>query len=238
MEGFYNYICSLNPNDYTDTPELVIFGEWLRQNKVRYEQDAYKKWYVYDIYDTTKDEYKDQDFVKQFCIAHNLTYVNVVYDGEFISWEHVKGFLNHHWKSLGDEEGIVVKNMTRLNDPNIRQPFYLKIVNESFSEVVKNKERIIDPEVEAEKKRIQSLAESIVTERRIEKKIFELRDGGILPYKLTPEDMKTVSKVLPKVVYEDCLKEEKEIVAACGEGFGKTCNSITMRIARNIICGS
>jgi len=239
LNGFWNYIQSLNAEEYSKTPELVIYGEWCgARNKIRYEDDVKGGWYVYDIYDVDKAEYKPQDFVKEFCAEHNLTYVNELYNGKFISWDHVKGFLNHHWKSLGQEEGIVVKNQTMLNDPNTREPFYLKIVNDSFSEVMKNKVKVVDPEKEAEKERIQSLVESIVTERRVEKKLFELRDSGELPEKLQPEDMKLVAKLLPKIIYDDCLKEEEETVKACGEMFGKMCGSITMKIARQIICGS
>ena len=237
LEGFWNYVQTLDSTAYAKESDYVIYGEWLRKNKVIYEPSAMHKWYVYDIYDVKKAEYKDQEFVKDFCNRHGLLYVNEVYNGEFVSWEHVKRFLNHHWMSVGQEEGIVVKNQTRLNDPNNRNPFYLKIVNDSFSEVM-TKTKVKDPEKEAEKVRVQEKVESIVTERRVEKKLFELRDMGQLPDKLRPEDMKLVAKLLPKLVYDDCLKEEEETVIECGEMFGKMCGAVAMKFARKIICGS
>jgi hypothetical protein len=47
--------------------------------------------------------------------------------------------------------------------------------------------------------------------------------------------MKLVAQKLPKAVYDDCVKEEKEVVDAIGAKFGKICGSITMAYARKII---
>ena len=60
--------------------------------------------------------------------------------GEFISWEHCMTFCNS--PAYGDkQEGIVIKNQTKLNDPNTRMPFVLKIVNDCFSEVKRENRR-------------------------------------------------------------------------------------------------
>lgn len=67
--------------------------------------------------------------------------------------------------------------------------------------------------------------------------IYKLRDEGVLPTKLNPEDMGMIARILPKEIYEDCIKEEKEMVIAAGEYFGKMCSSITMLHARCIILG-
>ena len=49
--------------------------------------------------------------------------------------------------------------------------------------------------------------------------------------------MKIVAQNLPKRIYEDCVKEEKESVMACGEYFGKMCGSTVMKHAKSIILG-
>lgn len=46
--------------------------------------------------------------------------------------------------------------------------------------------------------------------------------------------MKSLSKLLPEAAYEDCRKEESEIVNA-NENFGKICASLTMKYAREIL---
>lgn len=131
----------------------------------------------------------------------------------------------------------VVKNQTKLNDPNTRQPFYLKLVNESFSEVMKNREKTVDPEKEAEKAKAQEIVDTIVTKRRVEKELYKMRDEGIVPEQISPSDMRTVAQNLPKRIYEDCLKEEKESVMLAGEWFGKLCGGQAMKFAREIILG-
>ena len=63
-------------------------------------------------------------------------------------------------------------------------------------------------------------------------------DEGILPAKISPQDMRTVAMNLPKRIYDDCLKEEKESVVAAGEFFGKMCGGQAMRFAKEIILGN
>ena len=46
--------------------------------------------------------------------------------------------------------------------------------------------------------------------------------------------MGTIAKVLPKMMYEDCRKEEPEVVTAC-ENFGKICGGLTMGYAREFL---
>lgn len=238
LDGFYDYVQTLNPNDFEEN--YVIFGEWLRKNKIIYEKENMHKWYVYDIYDLKNETWKDQTFVKNYADTHNLIYVNILYDGPFISWDHCRTFMNSpHYGNR--QEGIVVKNQTKLNDPNTRLPFYLKIVNDDFKESMKIKVREpkSDEQIEAETK-AGELARSIITSRRIEKMIFALRDEGVFPEKLEPKDMKIVAQNLPKRVYEDCLKEEMEVVNKINElgvqPFSKICGSVTMQIARELIC--
>ena len=236
LAGFYNYAQSLDPNDYKDTPDYSIFGEWLRKNKITYNPDMINKWYVYSIYDRKAGKWLEPDVVKEFVAKHNLEYVHELYYGPFISWDHCRSFC--HTPAYGDtQEGIVIRNITALHDESCRYPHILKIVNEDFAEVMKKRPKVVDPEVEAAKAEARMLMESIVTTNRVEKILFKLRDEGILPEEITPEDMGIVAKNLPKRVYEDCIKEEKEVVERAGEYAGKMSASIAMTIARNILLG-
>ena len=81
LNGFWNYVQTLNPDDYKDTPNYVIFGEWGVKNAIRYNPEAYGKWYIYDIYDVEKQEYLPQFEVQKFVDKHNLTYIHVLYEG-------------------------------------------------------------------------------------------------------------------------------------------------------------
>lgn len=234
LEGFWNWVQELDQNKFSVYPDYVFFGEWLRKNKITYRQDAYKKFYFYDVYDKGNRCYLPQDEVKRLATELDLEYVHTLYDGPFISWEHCKSFCNS--PAYGDiQEGICIKNQSKLNTEYIKLPFVIKIVNEDFAEV--KGEKIIDPIKVAEQDKARQIVEMIVTKNRVEKQILKMRDEGILPEKIEPSDMKTVAKFLPKRVYDDCVKEEEEYVIDAGEYFGKMCGAATMKLAREIILG-
>lgn len=211
----------------------VLFGEWLVSHTIVYPKERYHNAYFYDVYDLETEGYLPQNEVKDIVNRLNLIYVPVFYDGEFTSWEDVRKFVGR--TELGGEigEGVVVKNQTRLNDPNTRLPFYTKIVIEKFSE--HKKQRIVDPEKLAERERLNAIAETIVTRARVEKILNKLVDEGIIPEDWDEHDMSTIAKNLSKRVYEDCVKEESETVEQVGESFGKIASSISMKIAREML---
>lgn len=230
LSGFYNYIQEKEPN----IPEgLVIFGEWSgARNKIIYEKKH--MWLVFDIFNKDTNTYMPQTYVKHFCAEHGFDYINELYNGPFISWDHCRTFCNS--PAYGDkQEGIVVKNQSKLTEA--RNYYYLKIVNNDFKEKMNKSPKEIDPAKETAKANAATLMETIVTRNRVEKMLFKLRDEGIIGSELVPADMKTIAKNLPRRIYEDCLKEEPEIVKAAGEYSGNMCNAITMKIARKIIIG-
>lgn len=214
---------------------LVLFGEWLVSHTIVYPQDKYQNAYFYDVYDVDAKQYLQQDAVKDIVDRLGLIYVPVFYAGEFQSWEHIQQFVGR--TDLGGEhgEGVVVKNISRINDPNTRLPFYTKIVGEKFSEKKSVKPKVIDPEKMAERERLQTLVESIVTEGRVTKLVHKMVDEGIIPEKWDEHDMGTIARNIGKAVYYDCVKEEPDIVGQVGENFGKFANSVAMRIVRSML---
>ena len=237
LSGFWNFVETLDTEKFKIYPNYVFFGEWAVRNKIIYKPEYRKIWLMYDVYDVENQCYLPQSQVKKLAEELGFTYINTWYDGEFISWNHVKSFLDKVVYSESIEEGVVVKNMTELNNPNSRTPFVLKIVNDRFSEVMKHRPKEVDPEVEAAKAKAQEIVDQIVTRRRVEKEIYKMRDEGILPEKIEPQDMRLVAQNLPKRIFDDCIKEEKEMVEAVGEYFGKMCGSTSMNWAKKIILG-
>lgn len=128
--GFWNYVQQLNASEYEDAHSYVIFGEWLLKNAIKYQPQAYSRWYVFDIYDSEKEEYLPQEKVQEFCEQHKLIYVDTFYRGPFISWEHCKEFVGKSNIAIDKGEGIVIKNQSKLNSLDEKLPFVLKIVGE------------------------------------------------------------------------------------------------------------
>ena len=242
LNGFFQYVEGLdNVLDWFKNghESLVIFGEWnLCGNKIKdYKPEFSRKcWIVYDIYDAEKKCYLPQTFVKRVCDELNLTYIHVLYDGAFISWDHVKQFLVNDGYYGETEEGIVIKSQDRLETNDERVPFYVKFVNDAFKESMSHR-REKSPEETVDAEKCQQIVNDIVTRRRVEKALEKLRDDGEIPAEITPKDMGIIAKVLPKFVYNDCVKEEKELVTEAGALFGKMCGSKTMQFARDIILG-
>lgn len=142
---------------------------------------------------------------------------------------------NHNYFANGClVHNCVIKNQTMLNNPNTRQPFYIKIVAEKLQEAHTHKEaKVVDPTTMKKREEVQKLAETIVTEARVRKLLNKFVDEDILPENWSLEEMPIIAKNLTKAVYEDCVKEEPETVKQI-DNFGKVANGIAMKLARNI----
>ena len=215
---------------------LVLFMEWLVPHTIRYPNDKYNHAYCYDIYDTESRKYLPQDTVEEKVKALGLTYVPVFYKGEFTSWDDLKALVGKTEMGCEYGEGIVVKNQTKLNNPNTRLPFYTKIVHEHFCETKAHRDsKPVDMDKVAERERLQSLTETIVTEARVRKLIHKMVDENIIPENWDEHNMKTIAKNIGTAVYYDCVKEEPDTVEQVGSTFGKLASSTAMRIVKSIL---
>ena len=247
LRGFYDYIkTEVEPeflkrmnSDFSTLKEYVIFGEWCVSHTCKYDKSWYNKWRVYDIWDKINQRYLLQNIVESICQDFGFDYIEELYYGPFISWDHCRSFLSKSTAYGPEQEGIVIKNQSRLDTDNNRAPAYLKIVNERFKESQhsKKEKKQLSPEEEAAKQKAAELAASIVTEARVRKLILKLVDEGKLPSELQPKDMGSVMKLLPKMCFDDCLKEERETVKLLGEHAGKCIAAETAKQARKIVVG-
>lgn len=161
-----------------------------------------------------------------------LIYVKSLDMGPFMSWSHCLSFANDPAYGT-QQEGIVIKNQTALEQE--RGPHILKYVNPEFKETQKknHKRKLEDPNKLNEKAEAEEYIRMIVTDARVMKCYHKLVDNGILPEKFELKYMKHVAQNLPKAVYEDCVKEELEILKKAGEFGGKLCSKVTMEIIKD-----
>lgn len=236
LRGMYEWSQTLDKDKIKKVlgDNLCLFGEWLQKHTVIYPDDKYNQFYAYDVYDTRAEKYLPQDIVEEIAKELGLNFVPVFYKGEFLSWEHCMSFVGK--TKMGGEygEGIVCKDMTKLNNPNGRTPFYIKIVGEKFQETHTHHAKVVDLNKLKADEENKALCESIVTEARVTKILHKLVDEGILPENWGAKEMPIVAKNLTRRVFEDCMKEEPEIASQIAN-FGKVANSICMNIARKFI---
>ena len=237
LNGFYEFVSSLDIDFYKEVLDnnLIIFGEWLLPHTIKYPENMYKNFYVFDIYDKNIGMYLPWEKVKQIAEFCGLTTVPVFYDGIFTSWEDIYKLVGQTQVNASPcGEGQVVKSQDRLDNKFSGTPAYVKIVAKEFAEVHQSKAHEVDPEKLAAREAAVAKAETIVTKRRVEKTIQKFIEDGIIPENWDEKNLGAIAKVLPKAVYEDCIKEEQETVLSI-EGFGKICGSLSMKYARELV---
>ena len=245
LQGFYNFVGLFDKEvikSVTLNGRYIIFGEWLVKHTIKYPEDCYNNFYMFDVWDTVDECYLPFNLVKEMydmlvALGINIRFVPVFYIGKFTSWDDIQKMVGR--TEVGAEpcgEGVVVKTIDRLNDKTDRTPKYLKIVAERFSEVQSHKgqRKPVDPEALKRKEEERQFVATIVTDRRIDKCLEKLVDEGILPVDWDEHNMKDIAKNLPSLVYADCKKEEPEDVAKV-ENFGKICGSLTMNRVKELL---
>ena len=237
LQGFYDFVQTLPTHEVCEvlTPRYILFGEWLVKHTVRYPEDKMRQFYVFDTYDTETEQYMPWSFTKNVAECLGLNTVPIFYDGPFTSWEDIYKLVGKtEMDAEPTGEGIVIKSQDRLNNKFSGTPEYVKIVAKEFSEVHESKPHNVDPEKLAKKVAAEELAKTIVTERRVEKAIQKLVEEGIISETWDEKDLGTITKHLPRAVYNDCVKEEPETVEKI-DNFGKVCGSLTMKLARGLV---
>lgn len=248
LRGFWEWTQRLDAEgvaQMTQNGRYVIFGEWLVPHTIKYPEHQYKHFWMFDVWDTQDEKwlYFDDVFAIHAGLARLaessqevLYFVPVIYDGPFISWDHLYEMVGKTFTGAEPTgEGIVIKNQTTLNMPEWRLPTYIKIVAEKFSEVhTGHAKKLIDPEILKAREANRAMVATVVTERRVVKILEKFVDNGILPEDWDEKNMKDIAKNLPKAVYEDCVKEEPDIVKVC-EDFGKICGKISMDYVRQFL---
>lgn len=194
----------------------LYFGEWTNRHKIDYGVNE-KKFYFYDIYDIEAERYLGIGDIRSEAGHIGLELAPILYEGEFISEEHLLSFVGKSQLAVnGVGEGIVVKNYDYF-DKHGHQHF-TKIVSQHFQEISGTK-------IKAMKSKPDILTQFInntVTHSRIEKMLYKLVDEGKLKEDFAIEDMGTILKLLGSSVYEDVMKEEQdELMKAIKGRFGK-----------------
>lgn len=133
LNGFWNYVQSLDVKAFAEIlgDRYIIFGEWLFPHSVKYPEDMYKKFYMFDVWDRETEQYLTQeDSLAIFDRLKNYipNYVHTLYNGPFISWEHTLAFLKENiYGETPCMKGIVIKRQDKLWSKSSRLPYYVRL---------------------------------------------------------------------------------------------------------------
>lgn len=212
---------------------------------VVYPKDCYNKFYVFDVYDYSKNTYLNHLEVKEFAKAFGFDVVPTLFDGTFESWEQVQEFVGV--TKMGGElgEGVIIrlsKTNNSFDDLDTKSPIILKVVHDSFKETQisnRNKKRKkAKAKVELPEGYEQAVidTESIVTKNRVKKILDKMIDENELMYDWDKSNLHDILKVLPKKVLDDCCNEEPEIVQKINDiyPFKKLCHPRTVILLKEL----
>lgn len=233
LSGFFGWV---NNNILPIKEELntnyIYFGEWLVKHKVKYKEQYYHNFYLFSIWDITKEQYLSDDIVRSEAIRLNLNTVPYKYIGEYISFEHLMSFVGQSEMTEvpNTGEGVVVKNVSYFDKFN-RQCF-VKLVSEGFAEVQKQKL----PKNPNANDKLVTIIKSVLTKPRVEKLLFKLIDEGLLNENYNIKDMGTILRYLGSQVYEDIMKEESDLFIEFDSNRIKKCiGKITPSVIKEVL---
>lgn len=100
-------------------PDRIIYGEWLVPVTIkRYKEDAWKHFYIFDIFDTTTGRYVNYDDYKDDLDMLGLKYIPIIAKLINPTFDDVKSYFDKTGDFLiasGLGEGIVIKNYDFVN---------------------------------------------------------------------------------------------------------------------------
>lgn len=158
--GFFNHIIESDEifKVLSDYQHINIYGEWLVPHSLKtYREDAWKKFYIIDIFDNEQGVYMHYDEYSTMLECYNLEYLrplcilkNATYDNLIVELENNK-FLIEDGKGSG--EGIVLKNYAYQN--KYGRTTWAKLITNSFKEKhvkemgcsIKNLSRMVEQEI-------------------------------------------------------------------------------------------
>lgn len=194
--GFCNWVLDSGFAEdlLTFEPNLRLFGEWLVPHSLKtYREDAWRKFYVFDVYDDAQerflayDEYKpilDRfgiDYLPPLAIIKNPTYEQLLNELEN------NVYLIQEGKGVG--EGIVIKNYEFEN--RFGRVCWAKIVTNSFKE--KHAKEMGAPEKQGKKMVEYDIVDNHVTLHLVEKVYAKIvNEVGSWTSKLIPRLLQTV----------------------------------------------
>lgn len=187
---------------FGEHPGVYLYGEWLVPHSLRtYRRDAWRRFYVFDVFDAESEVYLHYDVYSQWMEKHNIDYVpplcvmkNATYESLLVELNN-NGFLVQDGKGCG--EGIVIKNYNFTN--RFGRTVWAKMVTNEFKE--KNA-KIMGATV----KNMKEMVEAVICEEYVTKALVDKTYA-----KIANENEGWNSRYIPQLlntVYYDVVNEE------------------------------
>jgi hypothetical protein len=205
--GFYKYILEKESNEsifhnfFIDFPNYILYAEYLVPHTLKtYRDDAWNKYYVFDVYDTERECYIHYWDYKPILNSFDIEYIpcQKIIRNPTLEVLEIEMNNNTYLMKQGEiGEGIVIKNYQFVN--RFGRITWAKLVRSEFRE--KHLKSFNSPKLTGDKKIEDKIVELFITETLVEKtyaKIKNDNDGW---------SSKNIPELLNRVYY-DLIREE------------------------------
>lgn len=172
--GFYNWVLTQQEfcNFFIDNPNLILYGEWLVPHTLKtYYDDSWKKFYIFDVFDTQKCGFLPYDVYSQILSRYpHINFITPTFKvnnptmDDFLKAMQTNTFLIKDGMGIG--EGIVIKNYQFVN--KYGRVTWAKLINNEFKESrsKKNNVKKIGKDTLEEKIIEEFLTESLIQKEK------------------------------------------------------------------------
>lgn len=193
-------------------PSHILYGEWLIKNHIKtYKDDAWRKFYVFDIYDTQSNSYLPYDRYAEILKSYNIDFIPLLFIGDISYTKNdldilLNKYLTANTYLLKDNsgvgEGIVIKNYNYHN--KYGRQTWAKVVTDEFKNRQKTKQQNNDISFE------QIITNKYLTTTVLEKEFLKLKEmTGSWNSKLTPNYLNIIYNTFIHEELWDILKDYK-----------------------------
>ena len=200
-QGFYSYITQHEgiKKYFEEFPDHILYGEWLVPHSLKtYQDDAWRKFYVFDVYDRNKERYKAIADYSAYLSLYDIDYISPLLIANNPTEKGIKDclILNTYLISDGNGvgEGVVIKNYDYVN--KYGHTLWAKIISNEFKEKRQKKfgSDIVD------KNRLEyEIVDQFVTKSLIDKELAKIKADGWSSNK--------IPKLLG-IIFHELIKEE------------------------------
>ncbi|XKM12700.1 RNA ligase family protein [Orbaceae bacterium ac157xtp] len=200
-QGFFNYIIKHEGvKKYLErNKNHILYGEWLVPHSLKtYRDDAWRKFYVFDVYDTEQERYLS---FSEYCVdldIFDIQYLNPLLIVNNPSQENISNCLAKNTflinENSGIGEGVVIKNYGFKN--KYGRTVFAKVITNEFKEKHQKEfgvSKISNKTIESE------IVNHFVTKSFIEKELAKIKVNGW--------SNKSIPRLLNTIFYE-LVKEE------------------------------
>lgn len=206
--GFYKWVLTQDNlcQFVKDNPHLRLFGEWLVPHALKtYRDDAWKKLYVFDVYDHNQNRFLTYDEYKLLLEKYNIEYIPCLWKIKNPTIDMLLDLLPKNTYLIKDGEGfgegIVVKNYNYIN--KYGNVIWGKLVSNEFRDTkAKNSNlKTIESKVSIEENIIDKCCTEAFIRKEYNKMLLQLEN----------EDREWDNKCIPELlgrIWKEFIDEE------------------------------